>query len=185
MRVAPVVACLLLAGLFQTTQTEAQEAMPRELAGAWRITRVLPARPPAACWTEKEAQPLVGSELRYSAHAMRWKGGTVPLLGITTRSVDAADLAQEDPRGDKTLSLADLGFSTRRVQEINLQHDDADITGATTEVPGDSVLMTGPSRLVLSACGLYLEAKRLPSHPATATTSTLQTPATVNSHKRS
>lgn len=140
--------------------------MPRDLAGAWRITRVLPVRPEGACWTEKEAQPLVGSELRYSSHAMHWKGGMVPLIGITTRSVDAADLAQEEPRGDAKVSLADLGFRTRHVQEVNLQHDDADITGATTEVPGDSVLLNGPGRLVLSACGVYLEARRVPAHPA-------------------
>ena len=168
MRVAPLAACLSLAGLFQTTQTSAQEGMPRDLAGAWRITRVLPIRPPAACWTDKEAQPLVGTELRYSIRALRWKGGTVPLTGVTTRSVDAADLAQEELRGDGKLSLADLGFTTHRVQEVNLQHEDADITGATTEVPGDSVLLTGPGRLVLSACGVYLEAKRLSSRPAAA-----------------
>ncbi len=180
MRVAPSVACLLLAGLVSAIPGLAQESMPRELAGAWRITRVLPARPPAACWTEKEAKPLVGSELRYSAHAMRWKGGSVPLLGITTRSVDAADLAQEDPRGDKTLSLADLGFSTRHVLEVNLQHDDADITGATTEVPGDSVLIATPGRLVLSACGLYLEARRIAT--ATAATRSGEAP---ESHKPS
>jgi hypothetical protein len=35
-----------------------------------------------------------------------------------------------------------------------------DITGATTEVPGDSVLLAGPNRIVVSACGVYFEATR-------------------------
>jgi len=41
-----------------------------------------------------------------------------------------------------------------------MQHEDADITGATTEVPGDSVLLAGPSRIIVSACGVFFEARR-------------------------
>jgi hypothetical protein len=41
-----------------------------------------------------------------------------------------------------------------------MQHDDADITGSTTEVPGDSVLIVSPNHIVVSACGLYYEAAR-------------------------
>jgi len=44
--------------------------------------------------------------------------------------------------------------------EVDMQHEDADITGATTEVPGDSVLLAGPSRIIVSACGVFFEARR-------------------------
>lgn len=148
---------LLVAGVVfgLPVRARAQEALPREVAGVWWITRVLPVHAAGACWTEKQAEPLVGSLLTYTGSSMRWRGGVVPLTGVTTRMVGIADLAEEAPRGDPNLKLADLGFSEARVREVNLQHDDADITGATTEVPGDSVLLAGPGRLVLSACGVY------------------------------
>lgn len=156
-----LVSVLLLASCLPPVAL-AQESLPPALAGTWRITRVLPAHPAAACWTDKQAQTLVGSELRYSQHSLRWKGGAVALTGITTRTIAAADLADEIPRGDTKLSFADLGIVGSRVREVNLQHEDADVTGATTEVPGDSVLLPSPTRLILSACGVYLEAHRLP-----------------------
>ncbi len=157
---------VLTAGLVMTAgmgTAWGQERLPQQVAGTWRITRVLPARSGTACWTEKEAQPLVGSLLDYSQHNMRWKGGTVPLHGITTRVVSSAELAEEAPAGEgrAALTLTDLGIPTRGVTEVNLQHEDMDVTGATTEVPGDSVLVAGPGRIVVSACGVYLEARRV------------------------
>ena len=140
-----------------------QERLPQQVAGTWRITRVLPVRTGRACWTEKEAQRLVGSTLDYTQHSMRWQGGTVALNGVTTRGVSSADLAEEAPVADgrAALRLTDLGIQAKDVTEVNLQHEDMDITGATTEVPGDSVLVAGPGRIVVSACGVYLEARRV------------------------
>ena len=61
-----------------------------------------------------------------------------------------------------TLQLSDLNITTAAgVTEVDLQHEDADITGATTEVPGDSILIAGRDRIVVSACGVYYEATRL------------------------
>jgi hypothetical protein len=58
------------------------------------------------------------------------------------------------------VDLAELGIRTEQVTEIDLQHEDADITGATTEVPGDTVVIAGPGRIVVSACGVFYEAVR-------------------------
>ena len=164
--VALLLGQMLLLGIWLVlpTPSPAQDALPWEVAGTWRITRVLPVRSGSACWTEEQARPLVGSLLSYSRLALRWRGGTVALTGVTTRVVGTAELAEEESRGDSALTLADLGFREKQVREVNLQHEDADVTGATTEVPGDSVLMAGPGRLVLSACGVYLEARRLARH---------------------
>ena len=168
--------CLTL--ILLPAATRAQERLPQQVAGTWRITRILPVHP-NTCWTPKQAQPLVGTLLRYTPTEMHWQGGTVPLSGITTRSVTADDLAREAPGGASPLQLADLGIHTRGgVLEVNLQHDDADITGATTEVPGDSVLVAGPGRIVISACGIYLEARKLPSTGAAP-------PASPPAHPRS
>ncbi len=149
-----------------------QERLPPQVAGTWKITRVLPARSAAACWTEKQAMPLVGSTLEYSQRTMRWQGGAVPLHGVTTRAVSSTDLAEEAPGADgrAALTLADLGIQAKGVTEVNLQHEDMDITGATTEVPGDSVLVAGAGRIVVSACGVYLEARRLAPRPQPVTT---------------
>ena len=164
---------LATVGLAMTAgMVRGQERLPQQVAGTWRITRVLPARSGAACWTEKEAQPLVGSLLDYTQHSMRWQGGTVALHGVTTRAVSSADLAEEAPAGEgrAALTLTDLGIQAKGVTEVNLQHDDMDITGATTEVPGDSILVAGPGRLVVSACGVYLEARRVTPRPQPVTT---------------
>ena len=136
---------------------EAQERLPQQVAGTWRITRVLPVRAASACWGQKEIEPLVGSALEYSQHAMRWRGGSVSLTGITTRAVSAEDLQEES---QVSVKLVDLGIGAKSVTEVNMQHEDADITGSTTEVPGDSVLVAGPGRMVVSACAVYLEARR-------------------------
>ena len=58
------------------------------------------------------------------------------------------------------IDLAELGIKAESVTEIDLQHEDADITGATTEVPGDTIVIAGPSRIIVSACGVYYEAVR-------------------------
>lgn len=162
---------LLTALLLSSTAAltaQAQERLPQQVAGTWRIVRVLPVTA-NACWTEKEAQPLVGSLLQYSPRQMRWRGGVVPLTGVTTRTVTSDDLAGETSDGrNASINLADLGIHSHKVTEVNLQHEDADITGATTEVPGDSILVAGPGRIVVSACGVYMEARRVSPSRASA-----------------
>ena len=175
--VLATVGLVMTAGL---NTARGQERLPQQVAGTWRITRVLPARSGAACWTEKEAQPLVGSLLDYEQHSMRWQGGTVALHGITTRVVNSADLAEEAPAGDgrAAMTLTSLGIQAKGVTEVNLQHEDMDITGATTEVPGDSVLLAGPGRIVVSACGVYLEARRVMPRQQPVTTASAPTAGT-------
>ncbi len=135
------------------------EQMPSRLQGSWRITKVLPTTN-SACWGKQQAEPLLGSTLTYRDDSLRWRGGSVPLDDITTRSV-TDDVFQKENRGSESpASFAQLGIHSRAVTEVDLQHEDADITGATTEVPGDSVLLAGPNRIVVSACGVYFEATR-------------------------
>ena len=135
------------------------DALPTGLEGTWRIVRVLPTTN-TQCWDRQQATPLVGSRLTYRDDAMRWRGGEVPLEGITTRAVTAAEFRKENSGAGEPASFAQLGIRARSVTEVDMQHEDADITGATTEVPGDSVLMVSPSHIVVSACGVYFEAER-------------------------
>ena len=148
----------LLLGTTVLGTTVAAEPLPSRLQGSWRISRVLPTTN-NACWGRTQAEPLLGSTLTYHDDALRWRGGSVPLEDITTRIVTDADFRKENA-GEQPASFAQLGIHARSVLEVDLQHEDADITGATTEVPGDSVLLAGPNRIVVSACGVYFEATR-------------------------
>ena len=135
------------------------QSLPSQLAGSWKITRVLPTHN-SACWDATQAQPLLGSTLYYSSTAMRWRGGEVPLQGITMRMLSGAQFKKENAGDSGAADFVQLGIHSGSVLEVDMQHEDADITGATTEVPGDSVLIAGPNRIVVSACGVFFEARR-------------------------
>ncbi|SEG20234.1 hypothetical protein SAMN05421819_2174 [Bryocella elongata] len=141
------------------SQTIAAEPLPAGLRGSWRITRVLPTHN-VTCWSREQADQLVGSTLTYATRAMSWKGGTVALSEINVRSVSAEQFAKENGSEQGRASFEQVGIRSRNVTEVDLQHEDMDITGATTEVPGDAVLLAGPNRIVVSACGVYFEATR-------------------------
>lgn len=136
------------------------EPLPARLRGSWRITRILPTHN-VTCWGQDQAIKLVGTTLTYSEHSMHWYGGAVPLQGIVTREVTALEFAQENSGGGQYgINFEMVGIHAASVTEVDLQHEDADITGATTEVPGDAVLLAGPNRIVISACSVYYEAVR-------------------------
>ena len=167
LRFIPSLLVLLVVGV----TVRGQERLPQNVTGSWRITRVLSMRP-TACWTEAKAQSLVGSTLHYRQTEMRWQGGAVSLSGVTTRTVSPELFAKENSGPAADLTLQELGIRSRDVLEVDMQHDDMDITGATTEVPGDAVLVAGPGRLVVSACGVYLEARRLNAGAGSETSGT-------------
>jgi hypothetical protein len=155
---------LLAAALCVASLPLAAEPLPAGLAGTWKITRILPTTS-AACWDASQARPMLGSTLVYRNDAMRWRGGEVPLEGVITRSVTASEFRKENSTLGTPPDFQDLGIHSSRVTEVDLQHEDADITGATTEVPGDSVLLVAPNKIVVSACGVYFEAARTASVP--------------------
>ena len=143
------------------------QSLPSQLAGSWKITRVMPTHN-TVCWDATQAQPLLGSTLYYSSTAMRWRGGEVPLQGITMRMVSGAQFKKENSGDNGAADFMQLGIRSGSVLEVDMQHEDADITGATTEVPGDSVLIAGPNRIIVSACGVFFEARRPPMTTASA-----------------
>lgn len=158
MRCTRVMAGLL--GLGLVAMTTAAEPLPPRLAGTWRIARILPTKN-VSCWGKDQAAPLVGSTLTYGANSMRWQGGEISLQGIATRTATAKEFSSENGSGDAAATFAQLGIHAPAVLEVDMQHEDMDITGATTEVPGDSVMMAAPNRIIVSACGVYFEATRV------------------------
>ncbi len=152
LKLAAMVGCVTM------TLATSAEPLPPRLEGTWRITRVLPTTN-NACWDKDHAAPLLGSTLTYHENLMRWRGGEVELQGITTRTLTGDQFSKENA-GQTPASFSQLGIRTQQVLEVDFQHEDADITGSTTEVPGDSVLVVSPNRIVVSACGVYFEATR-------------------------
>ncbi len=136
------------------------DPLPAALRGSWRITRILPTHN-VTCWGEDQAAKLVGSTLTYADRSMRWQGGPVPLQGIVTREITDEQFRSENSSGGGLgVNFDMIGVHANSVTEVDLQHEDADITGATTEVPGDAVLLAAPNRIVVSACGVYYEATK-------------------------
>ena len=130
------------------------QAIPASIIGSWRIVKILPTHH-VTCWGDKQARPLIGSALTYRPHAMLWKGGEVAISEALSRKLSGGSFLDEYKVG-----LPELGIRATEVTEIDLQHEDMDITGATTEVPGDTIVLAGPGRIVVSACGVFYEAVR-------------------------
>jgi hypothetical protein len=123
------VASVALATLALTATTSA-EPLPRTVQGAWHITRVLPTKN-NSCWSPEQAQELIGTTLTYKESAMSWRGGEVPLEGISTRQVSGEKFRSENTGSDGVADFEQLGIHAKSVLEVDMQHEDMDITGAT------------------------------------------------------
>jgi len=134
-------------------------SLPRSLAGSWRITRILPTTN-TGCWTREQAKPLVGTTITYRSDLLRWHGGKIDVTDVSLRELTNAEFRQENPGPNVPADFAQLGIHAAHVTEVDMQHEDSDVLPASTAVPGDSVLLSGPNRIVISACGVYFEATR-------------------------
>jgi hypothetical protein len=104
--------------------------------------------------------PLLGSTLTYRPSSMRWRGGEVPLTDVSLRTITDDEFREENAGPQSPADFSQLGIHAHSVTEVDLQHEDADVMPASTAVPGDSVLLAAPNRIVVSACGIYFEATR-------------------------
>lgn len=156
-RAAPALLLLLLA--VSSTAAQYLGSLPRSLAGTWRITRILPTTN-TGCWTPQQAKPLVGTTLTYRSNLLRWHGGQIAVTDVSLRDLTNAEFRQENPGTQTSADFAQLGIHAARVTEVDMQHEDSDVLPASTAVPGDSVLLAGPNRIIVSACGIYFEATR-------------------------
>ena len=136
--------------------------MPASIAGTWRIVKILPTRN-AQCWDEDQAKSMLGTTLTYREHAMVWHGGVEPIAAALSRTLSRRGFLDE-----YKVDLQELGIATESVEEIDLQHEDADVTGGTTEVPGDTIVVAGRGRIVVSACGVFYSAVRAIGKPVVA-----------------
>jgi hypothetical protein len=107
----------------------------------------------------------VGTELEYGPDGFRWKNKRVKNLGATTSTVSAKEFAEDNSGGgaiDSKVSFAQLGLRTGTVQQISIRHPDVMLGegDGAGEMPGETVLMTAPGRMIFSVCNVYFEASR-------------------------
>jgi hypothetical protein len=152
MKLTSLIPFLLLA----PTITHAQ-AIPPTLTGTWRITKILPTRN-IQCWSADRAKTLLGTTLRYAPYRLTSLAGKTPVSQALTRTLSLSKF-----QVDYNVNLSDLGIVTPDVNEIALQHKDSAFTGATTRVPGDTVLLVSPTHIVISACGVFYSAIKVGS----------------------
>lgn len=137
--------------------------MPQELVGKWVIERELTAKT-ISCWGEADAKTIIGSEIEYTSDSFRWKRIIVKHPAVELRIVSAEQFERENSSpsvNGSQISFRQLGIPASHAEQVSISHPPADVTKATTEIPGDDVLLKSHNAIVFSVCNLYFEAKRL------------------------
>lgn len=61
---------------------------------------------------------------------------------------------------DSQVDFKQLGITAPKVTIVSIDHPDAEITGGTVEIPGDTILLDDKARIIISVCNVYFEAVR-------------------------
>jgi len=150
----------VVATIFAAAQTQ---PTPKEIWGRWEVRRELPTRT-ISCWGESDARRIIGTQIEYSDKIFRWKQIIVNNPVADERIVTADQFRKENssPSADGSqIDFQQLGILDRQTKEISIRHDPANITRATVEIPGDSVLVKNADTIVFSVCSIYFEATRI------------------------
>jgi hypothetical protein len=143
----------------------AAQNIPQELIGKWVIQRELPTRT-ISCWGEREAKAIIGTKIEYTVDSLRWKHVVVKDPRVTVAVVSAEQFQRDNSSpsvNGSQVSFRQLGIDAPEMKQVSINHPPAEITGATTEIPGDDVFLKNRNAIVFSICNVYFEAKRL--HP--------------------
>lgn len=139
------------------------QSIPRQLWGKWRVHRELPTST-ISCWDEKQARALIGTEIEYTIDSFRWKNVKIEHANANIKVVGAQQFHDENSGQGATgssVTFHQLGIKSTKVTQITIDHPAAEITGATIEIPGDSVLLKAQNTIILSVCNVYFEAQRI------------------------
>ena len=140
----------------------ALQEIPQQLQGNWRVTRLIPTRT-VSCWGNRDAKKLLRTTIHYGANSFEWKNHNVSDPRVAVRSMTASRFHDEYSGGgasDSQIDFDQLGIQMPSPTIVTLSHPEANITGSTTEIPGDWALLKDNDTIVVSACNLYFEAHR-------------------------
>jgi len=139
------------------TSAPAQD-IPAQLRGKWVVKRELPTST-ISCWGEPEIKRLIGTEIEYTADSFRWKNHTTDHPTVKVTVVSAEQFHDENSGSGSQVSFSDLGIREAQAKQIKLSYAPANITGGTTEMPGDDILLKDKNTIIFSVCNVYFEAK--------------------------
>jgi hypothetical protein len=144
--------------------TSAQE-IPAEIQGRWVVSRVIPTRT-ITCWDQKQADALIGTEIRYTPELLQWKDLVVRHPLVSVSEITAEQFHDEYSGGgaaDSQVDFRQLGIKTTAAKRIVLKHERLRDMGGEFFVPGDEVLIKNSNTIVFSGCNVYFEAHRKPA----------------------
>jgi hypothetical protein len=150
---------VMFLGLLRTTPAQ---TIPEELWGTWVVRREVPTTT-ISCWGEKEAKKLIGTEVQYSATLFRWNKVVTKNPSAQTTTITADQFHDENSGGsanDSQVTFRQLRIKADKVTQVVIQHPGANTTEATTEIPGDRVLIKNKDTIIFSVCNVYFESAR-------------------------
>jgi len=106
---------------------------------------------------------LIGTELKYSTQLFRWNKVVSKNPTAETITMTAQRFHDENSGGgtnSSQVTFTQLGITEEKAVQIVIRHPAANITGATDEIPGDTVLLKDKDTIIFSVCSVYFEAKR-------------------------
>jgi uncharacterized protein YecT (DUF1311 family) len=131
--------------------------VPPELWGKWTVSKILRTST-ISCWSEKDADVVLGTTIEYAEDRFAWQDHVTYSPHTTTSAVTSQQFADDNSGGGasgSSVSFQQLGIMAPRTIKITVGHPGAEITGATTEIPGDTVLVVDAHHIVFSLCNLY------------------------------
>ncbi len=135
--------------------------VPFQMWGKWTVSKILPVKT-ISCWDQKQADALLGTELEYSANSFRWKDTLTKDATAKAETVTDQKFTEDHSGSGSFVNFKQLGIDADSATLITFAHPDAEITGGTTEIPGDTVLVVDPTHIVISACNMYFVAVKNP-----------------------
>lgn len=157
-----------LAVAFISLAAPPTQTIPEDIWGKWVVGREIPTTA-ISCWSEAEAKKLIGTEIEYSRDVFRWKNVVTNHPVAETRMISAEEFHNENSgKGSNSsrVTFNQLGIQAKQVMQVSIQHAPAEITGGTIEIPGDEVLVENKNTIIVAACNVYFEAKRVPTKPS-------------------
>ena len=139
------------------------QGIPKQVLGKWRVVREVPTST-ISCWGETEAKAILRTEIEYTTDKFRWKNIVTSNPRAEVASVTSQQFHDENSGGGingSQVTFRQLGIKAAKTIQITILHPPADITGATTEIPGDIILVKDKNTILFSVCNLYFEAKRM------------------------
>ena len=159
---ADMLAAQVTAAPADAAAVAATGTMPAELLGSWTVVKTLPTKT-ISCWGEADAQAVIGTQVIYGADSFQWKDSVAKNPRVTKTVITAKDFELNNSGGganDSSVSFKQLGIKEQRATQFSIDHADANLTGGTSEIPGDVVLLRDPTHLVFSVCNLYFLAEK-------------------------